>query len=98
MVIQFIYSLIFYLYLDNEIYHFPSFLTIKKKKKKKKDNYTKPTCDLGENLFAYPWFEKYHLTHLCYVPFVFRNPPLLKSRVNMYFCSKFMSLSSQNKK
>ena len=35
MVIQFIYSLIFYLYLDNEIYHFPSFLTIKKKKKKR---------------------------------------------------------------
>ena len=27
-------------------------------------NYTKPICDLGENYFAYPWFEKYHLTHL----------------------------------
>ena len=58
------------------------------------DNYTKPTYGLGENHFTYPWFEKYHLTHLYYVPFVFRNLPLLKSGVNMYFCSKFMSLSS----
>ena len=40
---------------------------------------------MGENYFAYPWFEMYHLTHLCYVSFVFRNPPLLKSGVNMYF-------------
>ena len=93
MVIQFICSLIFYHYLGGEIYHFPSFLTIKKR-----DNYTKPTCDLGKNYFAYPWFEKYHLTHLCYVLFVFHNPHMLKSRVNMYFCSNFMSLSSQNKK
>ena len=61
-------------------------------------HYTKPICDLGENYFAYPWFEKYHLAHLWYVPFVFRNPPLLKSGVNRYFCSNFMSLSSQNKK
>ena len=65
---------------------------------KLRDNYTKPTCGLGENHFAYPWFEKYHLTHLRYDPFVFRNPPLLKSRVNRYFYSNFMSLSSQNKK
>ena len=41
---------------------------------------------------------KSHLTHLRYVPFVFCNPPLLKSGVNKYFCPKFMSLSSQNKK
>ena len=61
-------------------------------------NYTKPTCGLGENQFAYPWFEKYQLTHLWYVPFVFRNPSLIKSGVNRYFCSNFMSLSSQNKK
>ena len=75
-------------------------------KKKKKiflfiylwDNYTKPTCGLGENHFAYLWFEKCHLTHLRYVPFIFRNPPLLKSGINRYFCSNFMSLSSQNKK
>ena len=61
-------------------------------------NYTKPTCGLGKNHFAYPWFEKYHLTHLRYIMFIFRNPPLLKSEVNMYFYSNFMSLSSQNKK
>ena len=61
-------------------------------------NYTKPTCGLGENHFAYPWIEKCHSTHLRYVPFVFRNPPLLKLGVNRYFCSNFMSLSSQNKK
>ena len=54
-----------------------------------RDNYTKPTCGLGENHFAYPWFEKYHLTHLRYDPFVFRNPPLLKSGVNRYFFLKF---------
>ena len=58
------------------------------------DNYSKPTCGLGENHFAYSWFEKCHLTHLRYVPFVFRNPPLLKLGVNRYFCSNFMSLSS----
>ena len=63
-----------------------------------RDNYSKPTCGLGENHFAYPWFEKCHLTHLRYVPFVFRNPPLLKSGINKYFCSNFISLSSQNKK
>ena len=62
------------------------------------DNYSKLTCGLGENHFAYSWFEKYHLTHLRYISFVFRNPPLLKSRVNEYFCSNFMSLSSQNTK
>ena len=22
------------------------------------DNYTKPTCDLGENHFAYPWLDR----------------------------------------
>ena len=53
------------------------------------DNYTKLTCGLGENHFAYPWFEKYHLTYLSYDPFVFCNPPLLKSGVNKYFCSNF---------
>ena len=63
-----------------------------------RDNYSKPTCGLGENHFAYPWFEKCHLTYLRYVPFVFRNPPLLKSGINKYFCSNFISLSSQNKK
>ena len=68
------------------------------KKKNFRDNYTKPTCGLGENHFAYPWFEKCHLTHLRYVPFVFRNSPLLKSEVNTYLCSNFMSLPSQNKK
>ena len=53
---------------------------------------------MSENHFAYPWFEKCHLTHLRYVPFIFRSPPLLKSGLNRYFCPKFMSLSSQNKK
>lgn len=61
-------------------------------------NYTKLTCGLGKNYFTYPWFKKYHLTHLWYVPFVFHKPLLLKSGVNRYFCSNFMSLSSQNKK
>ena len=63
-----------------------------------RDNYTKPTCGLGKNHFAYLWFEKYHLTHIWYVLFVFHNPPLLKLGVNRYFCSNFMYLSSQNKK
>ena len=62
------------------------------------DNYTKLTCGLGENHFAYPWFEKYHLIHLRYDPFVFHDPPLLKLGVNKYFCSNFIYLSSQNKK
>ena len=57
-------------------------------------NYSKPTCGLVWNHFAYPWFKKCHFTHLRYVPFVFRNPPLLKSGVNRYFCMLFMSLSS----
>ena len=61
-------------------------------------NYTKHTCGLAWNHFAYPWFKKCHFTHLRYVSFVFRNPLLLKSRVNRYFCSNFMSFSSQNKK
>ena len=56
-----------------------------------------PTCGLGENQFAYPWFEKYQLTHLWYVPFVFRNPSLLKSGVNRYFCSNFVSLLPKQK-
>ena len=60
-------------------------------------NYTKPICGLAWNHFAYPWFKKCHFTHLKYVLFVFCNPPLLKSGVNRYFCSNFMSLSSQNK-
>ena len=30
---------------------------------------------MSENHFAYPWFEKYHLTHLRYVSFTLRNPP-----------------------
>ena len=66
--------------------------------KKEEGNYTKLTCGLGENYFAYLWFEKYHLTHLSYVLFVFHNPHLLKSWVNRYFCSNFMSIFSQNKK
>ena len=61
-------------------------------------SYNKPTRGFGETYFAYPWFEKYHLTYLRYDPFVFRNPPLLKSGVNRYFFSNFISLSSQNKK
>ena len=39
-----------------------------------------------------------HFTHLWYVSFVFYNPLLLKSGINRYFCSNFMSLSSQKKK
>ena len=77
----------------------------KRKRKKKKlrnlfsrGNYTKPTCGFGENHFAYLWLKKYYLTHLWYIPFVFRNPSLLKAGVNRYFCSSFMSRSSQNKK
>ena len=50
-------------------------------------NYTKPTCSLSQNHFAYPWFKKCHYTNLMYVPFVFCNPPLLKSWVNRYLCS-----------
>ena len=69
-----------------------------KKLIKKKGNYTKPTCGLARNYFAYLWFKKCHFNHLRYIPFVFRNPPLLKLEVNRYFCSNFMSLSSQNKK
>ena len=34
-----------------------------------------PPCDLGENHFAYLWFEKYHLTRLWYVFVNLRNPP-----------------------
>ena len=30
---------------------------------------------MSENHFAYPWFEKYHLTHLRYVSVTLRNPP-----------------------
>ena len=30
---------------------------------------------MGENHFAYPWFKKYHLTHLWYVSVNLRNPP-----------------------
>ena len=30
---------------------------------------------MSENHFAYPWFEKYHLTHLMYVFATLRNPP-----------------------
>ena len=30
---------------------------------------------MGENHFAYLWFEKYHLTHLRYVSVTLRNPP-----------------------
>ena len=30
---------------------------------------------MGENHFTYPWFEKYHLTHLWYVFVNLRNPP-----------------------
>ena len=30
---------------------------------------------MGENHFAYSWFEKYHLTHLRYVSVTLRNPP-----------------------
>ena len=39
------------------------------------DNYTQPTSDLGENYFAYSWFEKYHLTHLRYVFVTLCNSP-----------------------
>ena len=30
---------------------------------------------MSENHFAYPWFEKCHLTHLRYVSITLRNPP-----------------------
>ena len=30
---------------------------------------------MGQNHFAYLWFEKYHLTHLRYVFVTLRNPP-----------------------
>ena len=30
---------------------------------------------MSENHFAYPWFEKYHLTHLRYVSVTLLNPP-----------------------
>ena len=50
-------------------------------------NYTKPTCSLSQNHFAYSWFKKCHFTNLRYVLFVFCNPPLLKSWVNRYLCS-----------
>ena len=64
----------------------------------KNGNYNKSTCGLAQIHFVYPWFEKCHFTHLRFTPFVSRNLPLLKTRVNIYFCSHFMSLSSQNKK
>ena len=46
--------------------------------------------------FAYQWFKNWHFTHLKLVLFVFRYLPLLKIRINFYFCYIFMSLSSQN--
>ena len=46
---------------------------------------------MAQNHFVYPWFKNCHFTHLRYILFVFRNPPLLKSRVNTYFCSNFLS-------
>ena len=62
-----------------------------------RDNYTFPTCGLPLIWLAYPLFQFWHFTHLWFPPLLIRNPPLLKLRVNRYFCSSFMSLSSQNK-
>ena len=59
-------------------------------------NYSKPTCDLTRIHITYLWFEKCHFTYLRFVSFVYHNPPILKTRINMYFCSPFMSLFSQN--
>ena len=63
-----------------------------------RDNYTLPICGLPLIWHAYPWFQFWHFTHLWFPPLLIRNPLLLKLRVNRYFCSSFMSLSSQNKK
>ena len=63
-----------------------------------RDNYTLPTCGLPLIWHAYPLFQFWHFTHLWFPPLLIRNPLLLKLRVNRYFCSSFMSLSSQNKK
>ena len=69
-----------------------------KQKKKKKDNYSKPICGMAHFHFAYPWFKTLHFAHLNFNPLPIHYPPLLKSRIKMYFIFTFMSLSSKNKK
>lgn len=51
-----------------------------------------------KNHFAYSWFKKCHFTQLRFILLGFRDSHLLKIMVNIYFCSIFMSLSSQNYK
>ena len=60
------------------------------------DNYTLLTCGLPLIWFAYPWFQFWHFIHLWFPPLNLCYPPPLKRRLNMYFCTIFMSLSSQN--
>ena len=56
-------------------------------------NYTLPTCGLLEKHFAYPWIKNWYFTHLRLALFVSHYPPLLKTKVNLYFCY-FLCLSS----
>ena len=60
------------------------------------DNYSKPTWGLARLRFAYLWFKTLHFAHLRLLPLGLCYPPPLKRRLNMYFCTIFMSLSSQN--
>ena len=48
--------------------------------------------------FAYSLFETLHFAHLNFKPLPIHYPPLLKSRIKMYFIFNFMTLSSKNKK
>ena len=62
-------------------------------------NYSKSTCGLAKIHFTYSWFEKCHFAYLSFAPLGLRNLPLLKIRVNMYFCPPFyVSLLPKHKK
>ena len=64
----------------------------------KRENYTLPTCGFLEKYFAYLWFKNWHFTHLRLALFISHYPLWLKTRVHLYFCYLFMSLSSQKVK
>ena len=64
---------------------------------KLRDNYTLLICGLPLILCTDLWFQFWHFIHLWLSPWVCRNPPLLKLRVNRYFCTSFMSLLPKQK-
>ena len=61
-----------------------------------RDNYSKPTWGLVRLRFAYPWFKTLYIAHLRLLSLGLYCPPPLKRRVKVYFCTIFISLSSQN--